>query len=404
VASSALAGFLIFGVALTQSRTPWIGALFFLGWWAWKSRYFTARLSWFGATGWVVLFVGFIITLPLLTTLSTQGQNTLNFVAHVQSLDNGRGPLWQQFILAVFHGPLWGYGWNQVSVAQLDISNLFPLGMRTNSSHNILLDLLVWNGPILGSVIILSIAGWLCRLAYSARTLSSLFAFLAVGFALIHGMLEFPLTYAYFLLPVGLLIGMIYGELSTAPDYTKNIYVAKHLSRLPKFSWEIPKSVFASFIVICSLFMAWIGFEYNSLNREYRTFKPNTLTPSSAPLSVESRSRIILLTQLRDYLHLQSISPTPNMTQQQLDWTREVAYRFPQVANLSRYATALALNNQPIQAGQELGKLRILYGNNVFTHAAESLTALQQQYADQNKASYRKYWRCQRHPHGEGCL
>ena len=404
VASSMLAGFLIFGVALTQSRTPWVGALFFLGWWAWKSRFFTARLSWLGATGWVALFVGFIISLPLLTTLTTHGQSTLDFVARVQSLDNGRGPLWQQFILAVWHGPLWGYGWNQVSVAQLDISNLFPLGMRTNSSHNILLDLLIWNGPILGTIIIFSLAVWLCRLAYSARTLGSVYALLAVGFALIHGMLEFPLTYAYFLLPVGLLIGMIYGELSTAPIYAENPHLAQYLARLPKFSWELPKSAFAGFLVICTLLMALIGFEYNTLNKDYQTFRPNVPAANKTTADTyEAKHNIVVLTQLRDYLSLQSINPTPNMTEEQLDWAREVAYRFPQVSNLTRYATALALNNQPIQAGQELGKLRILYGHHVFTTAANALTKLQRQYAKQDRAAYPKYWRCQRNPTWAEC-
>lgn len=404
ITSSILAVFLIFGVALTQSRTPWVGAFFALFWWRWKSKDLNPRLSWQTMAGWIALYAVCIISLPLLTFATTHGQSTLNFVAHVQSMDNGRGVIWQQFVLAVLHGPLWGYGWNQVSVAQLDISNLFPLGIRTNSSHNILLDLLVWNGPILGSIIIICLAVWLCRLAYSARTLTSVYAFLAVGFALIHGMLEFPLTYAYFLLPVGLLIGMIYGEMSTAPNYAGNVYFDKYLSQLPKFSWKLPQTAFASFLVACTLLMAWIGFEYNLIDREYRTFKPSTLTPSSAPISVASTHRIILLTQLRDYLHLQSINPTPNMTKEQLDWAREVAYRFPEVANLSRYATALALNNQPIQAGQELGKLRILYGNNVFANAAEGLAKLQQQYADQNKAAYHKYWICQRHPNWAECV
>ncbi len=397
-----LGGFLLFGLALTQSRTAWVGALFFMGWWAWKNRFFTARLSSLWAAGWIAAYVALIISLPLLTTTVTHGsQDVVALAERVQA--SGRESLWAQFGLAVLHGPLWGYGWNQVSVAQLDISNHFPLGMRTNSSHNILLDLLIWNGPILGSLIILFIAVWLCRLAYSARTASSVYALLAVGFALIHGMLEFPLTYAYFLLPVGLLVGMIYGELRVAPDYAETPHVTTLLSRLPNFSWNLPKTAFASFLVVCTLLMAWIGFEYNSINREYRTFKPNALTPSTAPVSVESPRRIILLTQLRDYLHLQSINPTPNMTKEQLDWAREVAYRFPQVSNLTRYATALALNNQPIQAGQELGKLRILYGNNVFTNAAQGLKKLQQQYADQNRADYRKYWRCQRHPNWAEC-
>ncbi len=145
--------------------------------------------------------------------------------------------------------------------------------------------------------------------------------------------------------------------------------------------------------------MIWLGYEYHTLNRDYRAFKPSELTPNKISTAIYNPDHIVLLTQLRDYLQLQSINPTPNMTEQQLNWARDVAYRFPQVENLARYATALALNNQPIQAGQELSELRILYGNHVFTEAAEALTALQQEYADQATAAYR---RCH-HRHHDNC-
>jgi len=399
ISASLLAVFLIFAVALTQSRTAWVGAVFALTWWAWKSKTSQPRLSWRSIAGWIVFYIVCIIALPWLTTLVTHGQNPVSLVARIQTADSGRGLLWAQFALAVFHGPLWGYGWNQISVAQVSISNIFPVNIRTNSSHNILLDILVWNGLFLGSLIIILSMTWIARLAYCAKSLTSAYALLAVGFALIHGMLEYPLEYAYFLLPVGLLLGMVYGELDTTQQYTETLPISKYLSRLPKLSWELPHAVFASFLAICTVFMIWLGYEYHTLNRDYRAFRPTELTPNNASTPTYNPDHIILLTQLRDYLQLQSINPTPNMTEQQLDWAKEVAYRFPQVENLARYATALALNNQPIQAGQELSELRILYGNHVFTEAAEALTALQQEYADQATAAYR---RCH-HRHHDNC-
>ncbi|MDE2421504.1 MAG: O-antigen ligase C-terminal domain-containing protein [Gammaproteobacteria bacterium] len=399
VIASLFAVCLIFGVALTQSRTAWVGSVFALAWWFWKSQNFNPRLSWQFMTGWLCFYVICIISLPLLTPLVTHGHSAVSLATSIQKMDNGRGLLWQQFATAVLHGPLWGYGWNQVSVAQVTVSNLFPVSVMTTSSHNILLDLLVWNGPLLGSLIIIMAMTWLVRLAYCAKSLTSVYALLAVGFALIHGMLEYPLEYAYFLLPVGLLLGMVYGEVSSTQKYIETLPISKYLSRLPRLSGELPRTVFASFLAICTVFMIWLGYEYHTLNRDYRAFKPSKLTPNKASTAIYNPDHIIVLTQLRDYLQLQSINPTPNMTEQQLDWAREVAYRFPQVENLARYATALALNNQPIQAGQELSELRILYGNHVFTEAAEALTALQQEYADQATAAYR---RCH-HRHHDNC-
>ncbi len=396
IVSSILAVLLIFAVALTQSRTAWVGAIFAVFWWFWKTPHLNTKLSRKAIIGWVGLFVLFIVTLPLLTTTVTT-HAAVSLAERAQA--SGRGLLWAQFGLAILHGPLFGYGWNQISVAQVNVSNIFPVNIMTNSSHNILLDLLVWNGPILGSLIIILAMTWLARLAYCAKSLSSIYALLAVGFALIHGMLEYPLEYAYFLLPVGLLLGMVYGELGTTQQYTETLPISKYLRRLPKLTWALPHAVFASFLAVCTVFMIWLGYEYHTLNRDYHAFRPIELTPDKVSTATYNPNNIILLTQLRNYLQLQTVNPTPNMTAQQLDWVKNVAYRFPQVDNLARYATALALNNQPIQAGQELSELRILYGNRVFTEAAEALTALQQEYADQATAAYH---RCH-HRHHDNC-
>lgn len=62
--------------------------------------------------------------------------------------------MWHQMLLAIKEQPLLGYGWNQVGVAQLSVYLDYPTTEWTEHSHNILLDLLIWNGIPLGILII----------------------------------------------------------------------------------------------------------------------------------------------------------------------------------------------------------------------------------------------------------
>ncbi|WP_410209473.1 Wzy polymerase domain-containing protein [Aquirhabdus sp.] len=383
-ASSLLAGFLICGVTLTQSRTPWVGAFFVLVWWAWKSRFLTSRLSWLSLIVWITLYVGLILSLPIITDYLGVGE--VDLAGHAQAFE--RLGLWQQFSLAVIDGPWWGYGWNQVSVAQLAMSNVFPVAQMTNSSHNILLDLLVWNGPVVGMLMIAVIGVWIFRLGYSARNQETIFGLMTVGFVLIHGMLEYPLCYAYFLLPVGFLLGLSNRQLTQIG-----------VPPLPRFKWiaipdfTLPRIAFASFLVVSVSCMAWIGQEYSNLDKNYQ----ERASTQTAGTSLSSEGHAVLLTQLRDRLRLKHSDPTARMTAQQLDWTRNVAYRYPQIANLYHYAAALALNNQPTQAKLELTNLRALYGETVYTNALNQLAALEKQTSELSTPLMQNQKPCRHH-------
>ena len=239
--------YLLFGIALTQSRTPWLGAIFALGWWAWKARDLSPRLSVKAMLGWIGVYAIFVISIPSISSILGGA------VAKLHQSDSSleRLQIWQQLGTAVLNGPVWGYGWNQVSVAQITIANLVPSISQTEHSHNILLDLIVWNGPLLGGLLIIAIATWLLRLAWRLRSMESIFGMMAVGFLLIHAMLEFPLEYAYFLLPVGLIIGMV------------------ETDQLPSRTLTLPRLIFALIIVAA-------GFGYATIWQEYRLIDEDT--------------------------------------------------------------------------------------------------------------------------------
>jgi hypothetical protein len=341
--------YLLFGVALTQSRTPWLGAIFVLVWWAWKARDLSPRLSVKAILGWIGVYAIFVISIPSISGFLGGA------VAHLRESDSSleRLQIWQQLGTAVLNGPLWGYGWNQVSVAQITIANLVPSISQTEHSHNILLDLIVWNGPILGGLLIIVIATWLLRMAWRLRSMDSVFGMMAVGFLLIHAMLEFPLEYAYFLLPAGLIIGMV------------------ETDQLPSRTLTLPRPIFALIIVAAGFGYATIWQEYRLIEDDSRLLRfemahVGTLRAKQAAPDVKE------LTQLREYTRMARTPPTNHMTTAQLEQLHQVALRFPTKLALYRYNLALALNHQP-NAQLELDRTQGMYGSKVYQQTMKQL-------------------------------
>lgn len=336
-----LASFILFGITLTQSRTAWVFTLAFLIWWFWKTQYFQTRLPKYSIFYFVGIFIFFIFTIPYISDYLGV-TNTADAVTRASS-GYLRIPMWNQMLLAIKEQPLWGYGWNQVSVAQLSVYLEYPTTEWIEHSHNILLDLLIWNGIPLGIVIIGFFTWWLYRLSQLATSVEAFIALSMVGAVLVHAMLEYPLDYAFFLLPVGFLLGLV-----QAQDKTIKVI-------------EIPRTVVASLWTIFVVLYIWIFVEYQMIEKDvqlvrFEAFNIGTLHAEQAAPDV------ILLTQLREQIRFIRTPPKENMTLEQLDWMRKVTYRFSTSANLYRYAQALALNHQPELAKKYLLILEKLHG------------------------------------------
>lgn len=374
--SSLLAIFLILGVAITQSRTPWVGVLFAIGWWAWKSRIIQSRLSRWGFASWSALYFLFVfITVKLSTSM---GLIKINVIDHAQH--DYRFDLFQQFGSAVLHGSLWGFGWNQGTVAQLSVPNMLRVHAAYDSSHNLLLDLLVWNGPILGSVLIIGFVTWMLRLFYKANSIESVLALMAVGFVLVHAMVEFPLSYAFFLLPVGFLIGMVEGEQNKINSNRLTALIPSHLT--------LPHAVFAVFLVSATVLLMRIEHEYSTMDYDFPYLDLSKKLQTEYVTQIPDKANnAIILTRLRESLRVKFSEPAMNMTAEQIDLTRKVAYRSPNAANLYHYTLALALNNQPELAKQQLIHIKDLSKEKVYNELAHEVELRQQQLAEMKTQS-----------------
>lgn len=357
-----LAIFLLFGLALTQSRTPWIAVLAGMFFLMWKSRTTQSRLSIKPLIFLTMVYVVFVLLLSRISQWLLI--SSTDVFQRAQSLE--RWDLWVQLWQAIWAGPIWGYGWNQVSVAQVNIALSHPAPLMTEHSHNILLDLLIWNGPFLGGLIILLLATWLIRMGLRAETSESVFALLAAGFMLVHAMLEFPLEYAFFLLPLGVLLGMVESEQQTSKV------------------WNFSRWLLGGIVGLAMGLFAWIWCEYRVIEEDYRLMRFETANIGSLKAE-QPAPDVLALSQLREFIRYVRTPAARGMTGEQLEWMRKIAHRYSFPPSLFRYALALAFNGQPEASHEQLLILRGLHGEDHLREAVKSLRNMEHLYPELTK-------------------
>lgn len=205
-------GLLLFTIALSQSRTPWIACFLLTFYVLFKYKHDQYRLSRTQILLWAGLYIACVFSLPLLNSLLLEyglSHSQMSNVVDRASSSHSRVGIWMQMLHALREHPWLGYGWNQTSVAQLVGEKYWFHPERTNSAHNIVLEILIWNGVVIGTLICGYLAWWLFQLNKIAKTKESVVAMLMILSILIHALLEFPQNYAYFLFPVAFLLGYL---------------------------------------------------------------------------------------------------------------------------------------------------------------------------------------------------
>lgn len=340
-AGAALAAlFIAFGMAATGSRTAWV-ALGLLALGALLARRRLAlRLP---ATAIVALGLAFAAMVlawaPLNEALLLSGGRSLANQAQV-----GPRPLFFATMLdAISRQPWFGYGWNQGLLAQQHVLEAHPAGGRLmGNAHNMVLDLMVWNGIPLGLAIAAGIAAWLVRQLRGARDVVQGFLLAAVGGVFVHAMFEYPLSYAYFLLPVGVMMGALD---ALAP---------------PRRQFALPRFVMPSIAGAAAALLALLTVEYAEVEANTRTLAFETARIGHSRIeSVAPELR--LLTQWREYLRFARIEPGPGLPAEQIVWMTQLTERFPYSPSMLRLAQAQALNGDPAAAQRTLARLCLLH-------------------------------------------
>lgn len=243
---------------------------------------------------------------------------------------------WLSMLDAARRQPWAGYGWNQTSVAHFSIAAEYPATYETlGESHNLILDLLVWNGLVLGTLISAAVVAWFVMMMRRRHSPESALALAMVIAVFAHSMVEFPIYYLYFMLPIALLMGALVAELQPAASM-----------RVP--AGLIPLS-FASLTAVG----AALSLEYLRIEEEVR------LVRFEAARIVTGRARwaadeVRLLTHHAAFIQFARTPPRVEMSAAELVWMGQIARRYPHSTVILRYASALALNDQPAAATDAL--------------------------------------------------
>lgn len=325
-----IAVYLLFGLALTQSRTAWVAVVMLISVsWIWRRLWSDQRWPWI-VTGLGLYFAACVVSIGWLSQLLL-----LPFSGELGNIARISGELrpvvWSMFIDAALQHPFWGYGWNQGVLAQMTVALDHPaLHVVFSHSHNLFLDLVLWCGFPIGLFISIYLVRWLWQGLRAVKCMEDAVLLLFLLVVINHSMLELPLHHAYFLFPVGLVMGVLNVRLHVRPVLSVG-------------RWSVIAVWLASIVLLVAIIRDYSRVEvsYQSLRFEW------------AQIKTEIRGEppdVVLLTQLREFIRLARFEPTSDMSAEDLNWMRKVASTYPSTEAFHKLAIALAMNQRPEEA------------------------------------------------------
>lgn len=330
-----LVALLTLGMALTQSRTgvlQW-GLLFVFGLWA-KPIDRAPRWRW-GALV-LVLGVTWWMVLPWLyeVWLLPGGMRGM-----AESGGSGRLQIWRAFWDAVWLRPWAGWGWLQSGAAQQAVAACHPDTIVYFSyTHLLPLDFFLWLGLPLGLLLCAVLAWWLGPYLTRARSAQAGYWLVAVLGLGVHALLEYPQAYLYFLLPVGLMIGVIEAQVPV-----------HRVLRVPAWAMGLAWLALAGLSAVVFVDAVRASNAYTEVR-----FADARIGTRSAPPEVP---RLVLLDQLQAFVQLRATSVEAAPTEATLNEAARVTRRQPLRWVSMRYAQLLALAGQHEAAAQEQQRL-----------------------------------------------
>jgi O-antigen ligase len=330
--------FFEWGLVMTASRTVWLNmAVLVCMLWLLRRRSDLRMGSPIMLTGLVGSFIVWVYGWPLLNyvLMLSPGRS-------LQTMVDAAGPrpvIWRTMLDAISQQPWFGYGWNQGLAVYHHVVVSVPEGVRLfANAHNFVLDLMVWNGVILGFLIFFGMAYWLFTCYRKAKSVPQIYLCLAIFSIFVHAMLEYPLSYMYFLIPLGLMSGAL--------DISFSITPIIDISR---------KYILLATALVIGL-VGMIGYEYLKVEENTRILHWELAKIGTDKIeSVAPELR--LLTHWQNYLRVARIEAHSGMSPEELHSMAQVVERFPYIALIYELALAYGLNQQPKAAHDTLAWL-----------------------------------------------
>lgn len=336
-ASAIGVAFLGFGVVMTQSRTAFLFLATLLVGSVLLRKRANLRISLVALLAGSALFVvGVLLWGPLNDAVLLSAGPSLE-----SRLQPGvRSTLWPMMLAASLHKPWLGWGWTQSGQAQLHAALDFePTHYMFKNAHNLVLDLALWNGWPLALLFSAALVCWFALRLSRCRSGAQWALVVAASGVWWHAMVEYPLDYAYFLIPVGLLMGLADNDTEHKPP-----------ASTARFSLAAP-------LALACILAGWIAVEYTKVEESMRTFRFVTARVGLDKVNSVPRPDVRLLDGQLAFFDFAQTTPRAGMSDSELAWMKKVVDREPHSSLLFRYASALALNGRQQEATAVLGRL-----------------------------------------------
>lgn len=336
---------LLWALVMTGSRSVLLALLWFLPAYALMRKRCHLRTKPVAVIFGVAFY--FVITWlwPMLDEILLLNTAGINTAVERMGTPGIRRVIWWSMLDAVSRAPWFGYGWGQISLAQIaGTLNHAPTHLVLESSHNLFLDLALWNGLPIAVLVIAGLACWLVHQARACNDPMRWVTLVGVGFVFSHAMVEYPLSYAYFLLPVGFFMG----ALSIAQGVPSRFNSAGPKRRFARWALIVTGTFTAGLAVS-------VAIEYFPLESDWSLMRYQEARIGSREMTEPPAA--LVLTSIQEFLRFSRSEARSDMTDQALEAMRRSSERFAYAAPMFKYALAQALNHRSEGAVTTLQKL-----------------------------------------------
>lgn len=340
--------FILFGIALTFSRTAWLFSMVFLVWWLlkkWQLKY-SPRLKNFHLIMWLSVFYIYLFLIPFVA----EKVGLLSAIDVVSRSTSGleRIEMWKQLIAIIKQSPNFGYGWEQLNVAQMSAVGISLENPIWGYSHNIFLDFLIWNGVYIGGFLVVIIFYFLISNAIKVRSIDNVILMSVVGVIVLHSMLEYPFAYAFFLFPLAFMLGFCYrNNIDTNNNFIQNSILFNSLN----------------FIVVALIFLT--GYEYQKISKVYELMRYENVQLRAKDNQIEPKKSYLVLEGIHEYIWFVRYPLDKKMSELELERAKKVTYSNPEQPVLYRYMQILILNGELEQAHYIMERYNVFFKQNL---------------------------------------
>jgi hypothetical protein len=318
---------LLWGLTLTQSRIGWIiMPVFILFTCACQKNNSIKKIPGWLLSVFAAAYIALIAILPAISSLINVATNSA--LARVGGSHSERIVLLQQALHISFSHPWFGAGWYEFGPQQIKIGLEYASSGYSQHAHNILINFAAEMGWPITIIVFGTLMFWLfmgcIRRPISKEVGLGIFFFLAI---LVHSLVEYPLWYAYVLVPISFLIGMVHQE----QFGSDKIMVHRNFT---------------------SLLLGLMASGVIGVAMDYRRLESAMWMSQWASLGMETKiystdkPRYTIFPHFYDYFQAEKISIREGMPSDQIALMEQVSKRFGFVGQMERMALVYALNNR----------------------------------------------------------